>query len=156
MFFKRVLQALEAGRVRYAVAGGVAVALHGATRGTVDIDLAIAFDEKNFERAEEALKGLGLVPRLPVTAKEVFRFREEYLKNRNLMAWSFVNPNDPSEIVDLLLTHDLKKMKTGSIPFQGLKIKLLSLKDLIQMKTGTGRRQDEEDIKALKLLRGDL
>ncbi len=155
MFFQRVLQALEAGRVRYAVAGGVAVALHGATRGTVDIDLVLAFEEKNFERAESALKGLGLAPRLPVKAKEVFRFRKEYLKNRNLLAWSFVNPNDPSEIVDLLLTHDLKNMKINSIPFQGLKIKLVSLKDLIRMKTGTGRSQDEEDIKALKMIRGD-
>ena len=154
MFFKKVFQALEAEGVRYAVAGGVAVALYGATRGTVDIDLVLAFNEKNFERAEKALKSLGLQPRLPVTAKDVFRFREEYLKNRNLMAWSFINLNNPTEMVDLLLAHDLKSMKTKTISFQGLKIKLVSLKDLIQMKTGTGRCQDEEDIKSLQYKRG--
>jgi len=153
MFFEKVFQALAEHRVNYAVAGGVAVALHGATRGTVDIDIALAFDEKNFERAEQALKALGLASRLPISASEVYRFRQEYLKNRNLIAWSFVNPDNPSEIVDLLMTHDLKKMKTKTLSFQGRKIPLLALEDLIKMKTGTGRRQDEEDVKALQWIK---
>jgi len=156
MFFKRLIEALNSYKVEYAIAGGVAVALHGAIRGTVDIDLALLFDEKNFEQAAKALQSLGLTSRLPVTAKEVFQFREEYLKNRNLMAWSFVNLNNPAEIVDLLLTHDLKKMKVEKIPFQGLRIKLISLEDLIRMKSGTGRQQDQEDIKALKILKEGL
>lgn len=58
-------------------------------------------------------------------------------------------------LVDLLLTHDLKKLKTKAVAFHGLKIKLVSLQDLIRMKSGTGRRQDEEDIKALKLIKED-
>ncbi len=34
---------------------------------------------------QAALKSLGLQPRLPVTAAEVFDFRGEYIKNRNLI-----------------------------------------------------------------------
>ena len=78
------------------------------------------------------------------------------MKNRNLLAWSFVNPSNPSEIVDLLLMSDLNKMKAKTVSVQGQKIKLLSLNDLIRMKTGTGRRQDEEDVKALRQIKEGL
>jgi len=96
MFLFRVCDALSAAGVPFAIAGGYAVALHGAVRGTVDVDLVIRLDESSFTRAEQALMTLGLQPRLPVTAAEVFRFREEYIRNRNLLAWSFVNPSNPA------------------------------------------------------------
>ena len=38
---ERICTALREAGVRYAVVGGYAVALHGAVRGTVDIDVAV-------------------------------------------------------------------------------------------------------------------
>jgi hypothetical protein len=38
MFILKVVKALNAYKVHYAVVGGYAVALHGAVRGTVDLD----------------------------------------------------------------------------------------------------------------------
>jgi hypothetical protein len=154
MFLLRVCDALSEAGVRFAVAGGYAVALHGAVRGTVDVDLVIRLEEASFAKAEAALKGLGLQPRLPVTAAEVFRFREEYIRNRNLLAWSFVNAANPGELVDVLIAEDLAQCKPVKITVKGRAVPVVSKADLIRMKTLSGRPQDIEDIAALKRLEG--
>lgn len=155
MFFDRLLQALHQDKIEYAIAGGFAVALHGAVRGTVDIDLVINLSQDSFEKIEKTLSKLNLFPHLPLKARDVFLFRKEYIENRNLIAWSFVNPNYPSEIVDILIPFDLKKMKVKRIRYKNYSIPVLSIQELIKMKEKTGRKQDEEDAKALRLLGGD-
>jgi len=152
MLVLRVCETLSRSRVPYALVGGYAVALHGAVRGTVDIDLVLRLEEKVFRAAERALARISLRPRLPVTASEVFRFREEYIRNRNLSAWSFVNAARPSEIVDVVLTHDLATMKVKRLRVEGRWIRVASIEDLIRMKTQSGRPQDLEDVKALRRL----
>jgi hypothetical protein len=147
-----VARALDRARVPYALVGGFAVALHGAVRGTVDVDLVIGLRETAFQRTEKALNELGLQSRLPVTASEVFRFREEYLRNRNLRAWTFVNPSRPSEIVDVILSEDLARMEVEKFTIQNQVVRVASIADLIRMKRGTGRPQDREDVKALRRL----
>jgi hypothetical protein len=153
MLLLRVADALDAAKVPYALVGGYAVALHGVVRGTVDIDIVLGFRLKYFEGAEAAFRSIGLQPRLPVSAEEVFRFREEYVANRNLTAWTFVNPADPSEIVDVILTRDLAGMKTKRVLVKGRAIKIVALGDLIRMKHEAGRPQDHEDVRALSRLR---
>ena len=153
MFLLRVTGALSEARVPYALVGGYAVAFHGAVRGTVDIDIVLRFSERDFRRAESALAGLSLRSRLPVTGSEIFRFRREYIRSRNLTAWSFVNPAHPSEIVDVVLTHDLARMKIKRIRVQGRIVKIASIDDLIRMKAGSRRAQDIEDVKALRRVR---
>lgn len=153
MFIERVVRSLEKRGVRYAIAGGFAVAIHGAVRGTVDIDIVLALSEKNFAAAEAALRDIGLRPRLPVTAREIFTFRAAYIKNRNLVAWNFVNPGDPTEAVDIIITEDLRKMKIRRVRAGSDTIPIVSIEDLIRMKKRSGRPQDLEDIKALKVLK---
>ncbi len=153
MLLLRLAETLDRARVAYAIVGGYAVALHGAVRGTLDIDLVLRFDENQFEAAERAFRSIGLEPRLPVTASEVFRFREEYVRNRNMTAWTFVNPARPSEIVDVILTSDLRDMRVRRVKIKGKSVKLASIDDLIRMKTESNRPQDVEDVKALKKLR---
>lgn len=152
MLLLRVAEALDRARVGYAIVGGHAVALHGAVRGTLDIDLVLRFDQKQFEGAERAFGSIGLEPRLPVTASEVFRFRQEYVRNRNMTAWTFVNPTRPSEIVDVILTRDLRDTRVGRVTIRGKSVKLASIDDVIRMKTESNRPQDVEDVKALKKL----
>ena len=154
MLLLRVTRALGRARVAYGLVGGYAVALHGAVRGTMDIDLVIRLEEKQFIAAERALRSIGLQPRLPVTAPEVFRFREEYIANRNLTAWSFVNPDVPSELVDIVLTHDLAALNVKTLQIQGRRVRVVVLDDLIAIKQASGRPQDREDVRALKALRG--
>ena len=153
MFLKKVINALNAKRVPYLLIGGYAVALHGAVRGTVDIDIAIGLNEKAYKNVEKALMDIGLKSRLPVNAEEVFHFRENYIQKRNLIAWSFCNPDNPLEIVDIIITEDAKSYKSLTKTIDGLKIKVISLEDLIKLKKKSGRLQDIEDVNALEKLK---
>lgn len=152
MLILRLARAFRSEGLSFAVAGGYAVALHGAVRGTVDVDIVLRLIRKDYLAAERVLKSLGLVSRLPVDAGQVFDFREDYIKNRNLVAWSFYNPSNPAEIIDVVITHDLGKMKIDRIKLGDDSVPIVSRPDLIAMKKKSGRPQDLEDIKALKEL----
>lgn len=152
MFIVKVIQSLNNQGVKYALVGGYAVALHGAIRGTVDIDLVVKIDKAQFLATEKAFSAIGLRSRLPVSASEVFDFREEYINNKNLIAWSFYNPDNPLEVVDILVAHDLNNIYTTVKKIGRLKIQVASIPDLIVMKKQAGRPQDIEDIKALEKL----
>lgn len=151
-FLGRIGTALEAAGVRYALVGGYAVALHGAVRGTVDVDVIVRWDTRTLTRAEQALQALGMVSRLPISADEVFRFRDEYLRNRNLIAWNFYNPRDLTEQLDIVISTDLKGKKVQTIATAEGPLRVLARKDLIAMKRASGRPQDLADIAALEQL----
>ena len=153
LFINRVCQSLEQHRVRYAIAGGYAVALHGAVRGTMDVDIVINWELPSLLKTEKALQEIHLVSRLPVSAEDVFRFRDEYVRNRNLIAWNFHNPSDVSQQVDIIITYDLKGNSRVRRDSEEGAIQVLGREELIGMKKESGRPQDLEDIKALEKLK---
>ena len=128
------------------------MALHGAVRGTIDIDFITKWNLRNLTLIEKAFNKIGLFSRLPVTPKEIFHFRKEYIKNRNVIAWNFINPHDPSEQVDLIITSDLKDVSIKKIHVKEKTLNIISKKDLIKMKKDSGREQDILDIQALEKL----
>lgn len=152
MFIHDVCHALAHAKIPYAIVGGYAVALHGAMRGTVDIDIVIRWTLKNLEKVEKTLNKLGLVSRIPVSADNLFHFRNEYIQNRNLIAWNFYDPNNPLNQVDIIISYDLKNATVKTINTSSGKVKVLSLNDLIVMKKASGRPQDLEDVKSLESL----
>ncbi|MDH3511846.1 MAG: hypothetical protein OER85_13410 [Gammaproteobacteria bacterium] len=152
LFLNRVCAALADKGVRYAIVGGHAVALHGAVRGTVDVDVALTWNLKYLQAAEQALAEIGLISRLPVNADDVFQFRDEYVTNRNLIGWNFFNPDNLTEQVDIVITYDLKGKQIGTVDTAGGPITILGIRELIEMKRASGRPQDLEDVKALEKL----
>lgn len=155
MFIHDICSALEKAKVPYAIVGGYAVALHGAVRGTVDVDVVIEWSLKNLQDTERAFKQIGLVSLIPITAETLFHFRDEYIANRNLIAWNFYHPSNPLNQVDIIINYDLKIANNTKVIKNSLgAIRILSLNDLIKMKNASGRPQDIEDVKALACLRG--
>jgi hypothetical protein len=152
MFILELCRALQSVKIPFCLVGGYAVALHGAVRGTIDVDISIAFEQEVFEKVELTLKGLGLEPRLPVRAKEVFQFREEYLRERNLIAWGFIDPRNPLRQVDVILTHSIVELNPQNIKLRGARIPVASLEGLISMKEQSSRPQDREDVLSLKAI----
>ena len=122
-------------------------------RGTLDIDVVVRWTRATLVRAEAALNAIGLMSRLPVTAREVYDFRDEYVRNRNLTAWNFYNPDDPLEQVDIIITDDLAGKRTKAVALPTGPVRVLSVTDLIAMKRRSGRPQDLEDVRALEKLR---
>jgi len=152
MFLKRLCKKLDDKKVAYALVGGYAVALHGAVRGTVDIDFVIQWNQDNLRGAEEVLKELGLVSRLPINATEVFRYRDEYINNRNLIAWNFYNSSNMAEQVDIIIDFNLSKHSVVNMVIGEDKVNVISIEQLIKMKRKAGRPQDLADIEALEKL----
>ncbi len=150
MFLFEVVRCLDKAKVKYAIVGGYALALHGIVRATIDVDLVIQISKSQLNFLEKALNSINLTSRIPVGANEIFEFREEYIKTRNLIAWSFVDYKDPSRVVDVLLTENLKALKVQKITVSGQKITVASLKDLLRMKELAHRPKDLLDIESIK------
>ena len=62
MFLIDLVTTLQKQKIPYCLVGGYALAIHGAIRGTLDIDLVVAFQEHTFIQVEAALRSLGLEP----------------------------------------------------------------------------------------------
>lgn len=150
MLIFEVIDSFETMKVRHAVVGGYALALHGLVRATMDVDFVLALTLKDFENAEKALARIGLSSRLPVRAQDVFKMRQEYIRERNLITWSFVDSSDPSRQVDILITEDLKELEIEKISVGGRQVRVASLEELLRMKTAAGRPQDLVDVENIK------
>lgn len=98
MWFLDIVTTFTKHKIQFAVAGGYAVSLHGAVRGRIDLDFVIALTEANLQRIEDSLTELGYQLRIPVSAREVYQFRKEYIQKRNLIAWSFYEQKNPAHI----------------------------------------------------------
>lgn len=116
----------------------------------MDVDLILNLKLSDYELAEKTLAGIDLRSRLPVRAQDVIKMRKEYIENRNLIAWSFVDYKDPTWRVDILITKDLKEMNVEKVSVGGRKICVVSLPDLLAMKSEAGRPQDLVDIESIK------
>lgn len=66
MFYLGLFRALDDHRVEYALIGGLAVALHGVERNTMDIDISVVMSPENLQHLIAAARELGLTPMLPV------------------------------------------------------------------------------------------
>ncbi len=151
-FLEKICSELNKQNVQFAIVGGYAVAMHGAVRGTVDIDFVVRWHLETLCNAEISLSKLGLVSRIPVQASDVYHFRKEYIEKRNLIAWNFYNPVNPVEQVDIVINFSLKDDMVKNMKVGNTIIPVLNLKSLISMKRKSGREQDLLDIDALERL----
>lgn len=149
MNVKELVGALKKEKINYMIVGGYAVNFHGYSRNTVDIDIVIKFTLLNLKKVEKLLHQMGMISRLPIDAVSVYNFRQEYIKNRNLIAWNFYNENDPTEQVDILINHDISDFKSEKFRVGDLELKVISKEDLIKMKKKSGRAKDLLDIREL-------
>lgn len=159
LFYHDVLAALTEAEVSFVVVGGVAVNLQGVPRFTADLDVAIALDDGSLARAARILHGLGLRNRLPVREEELARPEvvRGWIADRNLRAFTFVDPASPLREVDVVLDSPVpfdEMARTANKMAAGpLTVSVASIDVLIRMKTGTGRAQDADDVEALRRVR---
>lgn len=144
---ERVAQAAEALGVRTALIGAAALAVHGYTRGTDDIDLAVAVPPETAlrELADElSAAGLRTELRLP---------DEDDPLGGVLTIWSADDEaqTDVVEVVNFLnLAHPKVNPAVAaigrSVALQGLRLRCVTLPDLVALKLYAGSRGDLADI----------
>jgi len=157
MYYDDVLRALNAKKVKYAVAGGLAVILHGYPRLTLDLDLIVDFSEDNLDKFFTTMENLGYRPKAPVK-KEAFKKRDnhkKWIKEKNMVVFSFFHLKDHLKAIDMFITEPIKfseiEKHAVSINVGGnLKIKTISIDHLLKLKKLASRQKDLLDIRNLE------
>jgi len=158
MYYFELLKEFHTSGIKYMIAGGLSVNLHGIPRVTQDIDIIISLDRDNIILTTSLLKKLGYIPTLPVNPEDLAdeSTRETWIREKNLIAFSFHHKADNFRVVDIVLVHPLdfntayanRTVKT----VKDFSINLVSIDDLIKMKKASGRNQDLSDIELLNKL----
>ena len=159
MYYFDIMEALFRERIKYLIVGGLAVNLHGVPRVTQDIDLIISMDKENILKLNRSLKKLGYIPRLPVNPDDLADKNklEEWIKNKNLKAFSFYHKINNFKVIDILIVHPLDFEESFQqkkiMQIESIEIFLASIDDLITMKKVIGRQQDISDIILLEKIK---
>ena len=144
--------------IKYIVAGGMAVNLHGIPRATYDIDLLLYLEDRNLKKFLILLKEWGFRPRVPVDIMDFAdkKKRQDWIKNKNMKAFNLINPDWAIREIDVIVNTPVdyrKAVKNARIiKFYNVDIPIISIADLILMKSSSDRGQDKDDIRHLKKL----
>lgn len=151
-----LLKMLAEAKVEFVLVGGLAVALHGYQRVTMDVDVVLAMDEENLQRFLAVAKVSGLRPTMPVEIESLTKpeLIERWYREKGMLAFSLRGPQAMATVIDILikpviqfadLRHEATMVDVGTIS-----IPVASIEHLIAMKTGTGRSKDLIDIEELR------
>lgn len=160
LIFENVFRTLNKDRVRYVVAGGVAIVLHGHIRFTFDLDLMVDLSSDNLKKFIKTMLALGYKPRAPVRAEDfaVADIRKSWIRDKHMKVFTFHKPSKPEEPpVDVFvqepipfkeLYRDREIVRAGN-----LQVPIVSVEHLLKLKIKAGREKDQGDIVTLKKLR---
>lgn len=155
---RQIFAALADARVAYVVVGGMAVIMHGHLRATRDLDIVLGLDPDNCARGLDALAGIGMRPRLPVSLSDFAdpEQRKDWARNRNMQVLQLWDPANPERSVDLFVQEplDFGEMQSAAVikDLDGVPIPVASIAHLIRMKQAAGRPHDLDDIEALRTI----
>jgi hypothetical protein len=159
---EQIFCALNAAKVQYLVAGGLAVNAHGYLRYTKDVDFVVQLLPENIKQAFVALENIGYRPTVPVTGQQFSdpKQRQSWIDDKGmqvLQLWSDAHRETP---IDIFVTEPfpfeeecqraLKKPLYGDI-----EVRFVSIPTLIKMKQLANRPQDHIDIENLRRIAED-
>jgi hypothetical protein len=141
--FRDFLSALNQQEVRYLLVGGFAVILHGYSRTTGDMDIWVERTPENYLRIKQAFLQFGM---------PVFDMTENnFLSHPNWDVFTFGIPPVAIDLMVKVKGLDFETCFFNSQLFEGddLKIRTISLNDLLQAKKMAGRAKDINDLENL-------
>ena len=153
-----ILNALYDVGVEFIVGGGMACILQGVERLTMDVDVAVMMQEKNWERLVKVTENLGLIPRVPLNPRSLIdpAVRRVVLDEKKAIVFTFLHPDRPSLQLDVFLRPDLAYevllQDAEWMNLEGRKIQVLNRQKLLALKKGIQppRPKDLLDIAALE------
>ena len=150
-----MLKTLASHGVEFLVVGGIAGALHGSSSITFDLDICHSRTFENLDCLEASLKQLGarlrgapedIVPwdARTLLAEEIFTFATTWGDLDCMGA-----PAGTKGFNDL-------NANAVEMDIEGMKIRVVSLNDLIRIKRASGRPKDRVELEVLGALREEL
>jgi hypothetical protein len=157
-----VVEALTSHRVRYLIAGGLAVVAHGYVRFTADVDIILDLQTGNIRRAIAALESLGYRPRAPVPFADFAEpeKRQSWMQEKGLTVFSLYSPDHLATEIDLFVEPplDFDAAYRAAARFEvapGVHGLFVAFDDLLRLKERAHRSQDLQDIERLKAIRAN-
>lgn len=142
---KRVLAALEARGVRYAIFGAIALNLHGLARATEDLDLFVEAEASNIGRLRQALRDVIDDPDIEgITAEDLLG---------DYPAIQYFPPDGGFHIDILTRLGDAFRfadLETERVPYEDLTVTVVTPRMLYRMKRDTVRLKDKADAAAIR------
>ena len=157
-----VFNTLNRGKVKYLVAGGIAVNIHGYQRLTADLDLVIQLDSSNIKAALDCLKQLGYSPIIPIDTYDFAdsAIRKNWIETKNMQVLSLQSQKHPETTIDIFVDEpfdfdfEYKTSITAKLTPE-ISFNIVNIPTLIQMKQQAGRAKDLDDIDHLKIILED-
>ena len=153
-----LIRLLAEKEIDFVLVGGLAVALQGYQRVTMDVDVVLAMDAGNLERFIAAAREAGLRPTIPVPLQSLARpeLIEQWHRETGMLAFSLRGPEAQATVLDVLVRpavpHADLRRDALMVEIGTARVPVASIPHLIAMKTGTGRGKDRIDIDELKKL----
>ncbi|MEI8015622.1 MAG: hypothetical protein WCH20_12395 [Nitrospira sp.] len=137
--------------VSYALAGGWAYSALVEPRATTDIDLLILLEQPSREHLQALVSAL-FDSTVIHPAPMVFQ---------GISIWRIVGIRSDQEVIVDLLLADSEYLRTAlartrPVPFGALLVPILTLEDLVILKTLAGRLQDRADLEKIRAHQADL
>jgi hypothetical protein len=158
MFYLDLFAALHRHEVEYVLIGGLAVALHGIERNTMDIDVSVVVTPGNLQHLIAAAKELKLQPMLPVPLETLgdIDTLKRWHTERNLQAFSLRSDASGGVSLDVLLFPPVNPadmcQRAIHLDVSGVSVHLATVDDLIALKRHAARPIDLADIAHLQRL----
>jgi predicted nucleotidyltransferase len=158
-YFEEVFKALNKSKVKYVVAGGVAVSLHGYQRLTKDLDLIVFLEKKNLALFFKTLQRIGYRPKVPVTMEQFMdeKQRKKWQREKGMIVFSFCQYDPPFTVIDMFVNmpfpfNEIFKKRLMVKIKEKLTVPLISLEHIIILKRRAGRPQDLIDLVQLEYI----
>ncbi|MDQ6860988.1 MAG: hypothetical protein M3032_07520, partial [Verrucomicrobiota bacterium] len=132
---------------------------HGYGRNTFDVDLVIKLDPDSIRRAFAALAEIDYSPRVPIIAEQFAdpEQRRRLLQDKHMQVLNFWSDKHRETPLDVFVTEpfdfaaEYERADQREIE-PGLKVRIVSLRTLLEMKRAANRPKDLADIDELSLL----
>lgn len=153
-----IIERLVDAEVDFVLVGGLAVALHGYQRMTMDVDVVLAMTPDNLRRFIDQAKAERLKPIIPVPIESLADadLIAQWHKEKGMLAFALRDEDMTATVIDVLVapvvSFDDLRRDALPVPVGRLTIPIASINHLIAMKTGTGRSKDAIDIEELRKL----
>ena len=140
--FRVFLKLLNSKRIEYLLIGGYAVGYYGYPRATADMDIWIAISKENARKVTEAMKDFGVDT--PALSEGIF------LEPGKIIRMGY--PPIRIEVLTEISGVNFKRCyaRREEIKIDGIKIKMISLGDLLKNKKASGRHKDLNDLENLR------
>jgi hypothetical protein len=135
-----ILETLCQHEVKFVIAGGVAMILHGVARSTSDLDITLLLTDENLQAFLNVARSLRLESGIPIPPERLLEPESmvQAYQEKGCLVYPFRDPNFPQRHVDVFITpdksYDALRLDAVPKPFGRHTLWIASLEKMWKMK----------------------